>query len=56
MRILNSLIVPKYAKGKTLWAFGHFSLLQNIIKNLKVGPFQGKKNSKKSRTVPKKIE
>ena len=54
MRILNSLIVPKYLKGETLWAFWHFSLLQNIKKNLKVGSFEGKKNSKKSSTVPKK--
>ena len=53
--ILNSLIVPKYLKGETLWAFWHFSLLQNIKKNLKVGPFEGKK-SKKSFTVAKKIE
>ena len=56
MRILNSLIVPKYIKGETLWAFWHFSLLQNIKKNLKVGPFAGKKKSKKSRGAPKKIE
>ena len=32
MRILNSLIVPKYLKGETLWAFWHFSLLQRIRK------------------------
>ena len=46
MRILNSLIVPKHIKGETLWAFWHFSLLQNIKKNLKVGPFEGKKIEK----------
>ena len=56
MRILNSLIVPKYIKGETLWAFWHFSLLQNIKKNLKVVPFEGEKKFEKSRTVPKKIE
>ena len=56
MRILNSLIVPKYLKGETLWAFWHFSLLQNIKKNLKVGPFKGKKRRKKCRTVPKKLK
>ena len=54
MRILNSLIVPKYLKGETLWAFWHFSLLQNFKKkNLKVGPIEGE-NFEKSRTVPKK--
>ena len=56
MRILNSLIEPKNIKRETLWAFWHFSLLQNIEKNLQVGPFGGKKNSKKSRTVPKKMK
>ena len=55
MRILNGLIVPKYLKGETLWAFWHFSLLQNFKKKLKVGPIEGE-NFEKSRTVPKKIE
>ena len=36
MRILNSLIVPKYIKRETRWDFWHFSLLQNITK-LEVG-------------------
>ena len=57
MRILNSLIVLKYIiKRETLWAFWNFSLLQNITKNLKMGPFEGEKKSKKNRIVPKKIE
>ena len=47
MRFLNSLILPKYIKRETLWAFWHFSLLQNIKKNLKVGPFEGEKIGKK---------
>ena len=46
MRILNSLIVPKYLRGETRWNFWHFSLLQNFKKNLKVGPFEGKKIKK----------
>ena len=60
---MNSLIVPKYIKGETLWAFWHFSLLQNIKKKLEGGTFEVIKNSKshrgpkknESRTVPKKI-
>ena len=56
MKILNSLIVPKYIKRETLWAFWHFSLLQNIKKNSKVGPFEGEKNSKKRRTGHKKLK
>ena len=55
MRILNSLIVPKYIKRETLWVFWYFSLLQNI-KKLKGGNLWRRKKSKKSRTVPKKIE
>ena len=56
MRVLNSLIVPKYIKRETLWAFWHFSLLQNFKKNLKVGPFEGEKNRKKVAQCRKKIE
>ena len=56
MRILNSFIVPNYIKRETLWAFWHISFLQNIKKNLKVGPFEGEKVRKKRRTVPKKTE
>ena len=33
MRILNSLIVPKILKKRTLWDFSTFVLLQNIKKN-----------------------
>ena len=53
MRILNSLIEPKNLKGQTLWAFQHFSLLQNIFKKLEVGPFENKK-IRKNVTKPKK--
>ena len=53
MRNLNSLIVPKYLKGETLWAFWHFCLLQNIRKHLKMGPFEGKK-IEKNVTQPQK--
>ena len=53
MRILNSLRVPKYLKGETLWAFWHFSSLQNNKKNLKMGPFEGKKFEKKSHSAEK---
>ena len=53
MRILNGLIVPKYIKWETLWAFWHFSLLQNIKKNLVLGPFEGEKHSKKSHSAEK---
>ena len=56
MRILNSLIVPKYIKGETFWAFWHLSLLQNIGKNLKVGPFQGKKIEKKLHSAEEKLK
>ena len=49
----NSLIVPKYIKKETLWAFWHLRLLQNIKKNLKVGPFEGKKIEKKSHSAEK---
>ena len=42
-------------KGETLLAFWHFSLLQNIQKNLKVGPFEGKKIKKNGHTVSKKL-
>ena len=41
----NSLIVPKTLKGKTLWAFWNFSLVQNI-KKLVGGPFGDKKSKK----------
>ena len=54
MRFSNSPIVPKYMKGETLLAFWHFSLLQNIQKNLKVGPFEGKKIKKKMVTQCRK--
>ena len=54
MRILNSLIVPKYIKGETLWAFWHFSLMQNIRKP-EGGALWRQKKIEKSRTVPKKI-
>ena len=37
------------------WAFWHFSLLQNIQKNLKVGPFEGKKIRKKVTHCQKKL-
>ena len=43
-------------KRETLWAFWHFSLLQNILKNLKVGPFEGEKSRKISRAVQKKLK
>ena len=43
MRILNSLIVPKYLKGETLWAFCcKIKLAANYQEKLKVGP--GKKS------------
>ena len=32
MRILNSLIVPKYIKGETLWDFQTSIMFQNIKK------------------------
>ena len=56
MRVLNSLIVPKYKKRETLWAFWHFSLLQNIKKKLKVGPFEGKKIEKNVAQCRKKLK
>ena len=55
MRILNSLIVPKYLKGETLWAFWHFSLLQNIKKTSRWKPFEGKK-MEKSHSAEKKLK
>ena len=54
MRILNSLIVPKYLKGGPFGLFGTLVCSKISKKNLKVGPFEGKKNWEKSRTVPKK--
>ena len=47
MRILNSLIVPKYIKGETLVS------CKISEKNLKVGPFEGKKIEKKSHSAEK---
>ena len=47
MRILNSVIVPKYKKRETLWAFWHFSLLQKIKKKLENGTFEGEQILKK---------
>ena len=49
MITLNSLIVPKYLKGETLW---HFSLPQNIKKTRRWDPLK----AKKFRIVSKKIE
>ena len=45
MRTLNSLIVPKYIKGETFGLFGTLVCCK-ISKNLKVGPFEGKKIEK----------
>ena len=55
MAILNSLIVPKYKKGRNFGGFWQFSLLQNIKKN-KVGPFEGKHNCEKKSQTAEKIE
>ena len=52
MRVLNSLLVAKYLKGGTLWAFWHFSLL----KELEGGPFEGKKMKKKVAQCRKKLK
>ena len=46
MRILNSLLVPKYTKGETFWAFWHLSLLQNTIKTRMWDPLKAKKSKK----------
>ena len=54
MRILNSLIVPKYIKGETLWAFWHFSLMQNIRKP-EGGALWRQKKSKKVAQFRKKL-
>ena len=51
MRNLKSHTVPKYIKGETLWAFA-----AKYQKNLKVGPFEGKKSWKKSSKVPEKLK
>ena len=56
MKIFKSLTVPKNQKGKTLWDFLAFVLLQ-IIKKMKEGPFgYNKKFSKKVSQSWKKRE
>ena len=57
MRTLNSKYFElKYLKGETIWTFWHLSLLQNIKKNLKVGPFEGKIFEKKVAQCRKKFK
>ena len=53
-RFLNSVTVPKYVKGGTLWDFLTSIVLQNVETNEGGTLWCNPKNFKKSRTVPKK--